>query len=158
MTPDGARKFCMSAGVVWRQSTLDEVRIAYVRRLREQAAGRSSADGDLDLVAERARHAKAQADKIELELAETRGELVRVESVLTTWAGHVGTVKQALLGLPAKAAGMVAPDRAAEAEATLRAMIKETLMELSTNGMPRKRGRSTRRGGEDVAPTSGSDD
>lgn len=143
---------------MWRQKSLDEIRIAYVRRLREQAAGRASEDGDLDLVAERAALAKAQREKIELELAETRGELVRVQDVLDTWAGHIGTAKQALLGLPAKAAGQIAPPgKTAEAEAVLRRLVKEALMELSESGSPRKRGKAARRGGTDVEAATGPD-
>lgn len=110
-----------------------------------------------DLSAERAALAKVQRERIELELAESRGQLVKVDDVLTTWAGHIGTVKQALLGLPAKAAGLVAPGKTAEAEAVLRKLIKEALTELSTNGLPRKRSRTTRRSRSDVEAAAGSD-
>jgi len=121
-----------------------------VRRLREEASGRS-----FGLTAERARHAAAQANKLEMDLAEARGELVRVDDVLTTWAGHIGTVRQALLGLPSKAAGMIAPaGKTAQAEATLRRLIKETLVELASDGRPRKRKGNARRGGQDVEPAT----
>jgi hypothetical protein len=126
--------------------------------LREQAAGRSSVDGDFDLVTERAALANAQRQKIEFELAETRGELVRVDDVLNAWAGHISTVKTALFGLPARMAGQIAgPGKRAQVEAVLRAAIKDALTELSTNGLPRKRGKTAGRSGGDVDTATGPD-
>ena len=52
---------------------LDAVRVAYIRHLRETAAGRGAAYGALDLVAERARLAHAQAVKAERENAVADG-------------------------------------------------------------------------------------
>jgi hypothetical protein len=59
--------------------TLDKWRLAYCANLREVAAGRKSEAGGLDLTAERARLAKLQADKVEIELAELRDEVVRLK-------------------------------------------------------------------------------
>lgn len=97
-------------------------------------------DSAHDLTAERAALARAQREKIELELSETRGELVRVDAVLGAWAQHISTVKTALLGLPAKLAGQIAgPGRRAQVEATLRAEVRQILTELSaSSGLPRK--------------------
>jgi phage terminase Nu1 subunit (DNA packaging protein) len=67
-------------GTIPAQGTMDELRLAYCAHLREVAAGRSSAKAQaagLDLTAERARLSKLQADKVEIELAELRGEVVR---------------------------------------------------------------------------------
>jgi len=47
-------------GINHTKSTLAEIRIAYVRRLREQAAGRLGNEGGLDLVQERAALAREQ--------------------------------------------------------------------------------------------------
>ena len=49
---------------------------AYCAHAREVAAGRASQNGELDIVAERARLAKEQADKLEMENAAARGELL----------------------------------------------------------------------------------
>lgn len=68
---------CADLGIDWRATSLDDIRVRYIRRLREQAAGRFAA-GDLDLAVERARLAKAQADKIEMANAVTRNELAPV--------------------------------------------------------------------------------
>lgn len=72
----------------------------YCGHLREVAAGRLAA-GDLDLATERARYAKAQADKVELQNAVTRRELAPVgllEQVLSNAAGKITGVLDAIPG------------------------------------------------------------
>lgn len=57
---------------------VDRCRVAYIRHLRAIASGHKSEDGKLDLVAERAREASERADKLEMENAVTRGELISI--------------------------------------------------------------------------------
>lgn len=74
---------------------------SYTSHLREMAAGRA-ASGDLDLAGERARLAKAQADRVEMQNAVTRGELapvVLLEEVLTAAASKVAGVLDAIPGM-----------------------------------------------------------
>lgn len=88
-------------GIDWRESSLSEIRIAYIRRLREQAAGRFS-DGPLDLMNERARLAKEQADRLELQNAQTRKELapiVLIEHVLAKAGVRVAGILDAIPGM-----------------------------------------------------------
>ncbi|MDZ4254846.1 MAG: terminase small subunit [Sulfuritalea sp.] len=85
----------------WKSATLAQVRVAYIRRLREQAAGRATI-GDLDLAGERARLAKEQADRVAMQNAVTRGELAPVallEQVLAAAAGKVAGIFDAIPGL-----------------------------------------------------------
>lgn len=85
----------------WKSATLKQVRVAYIRRLREQAAGRAAA-GDLDLAGERARLAKEQADRVAMQNAVTRGELapvVLLEQVLAATAGKVAGIFDAIPGM-----------------------------------------------------------
>lgn len=85
----------------WKTSTMDEIRVAYIRHLREQAAGRA-ASGDLDLATERARLAKEQADKVAMQNAVTRGDLapvVMIEEVLTKTAARIAGIFDAIPGL-----------------------------------------------------------
>lgn len=89
------------AGIDWKVATLDEIRVAYIRNLREQAAGRAAA-GDLDLATERARLAKEQADKVAMQNSVTRGELapvVLIEEVLTKAASRVAGIFDAIPGM-----------------------------------------------------------
>ena len=74
------RELATEWGIDSREVALGEWRIRYLAKLREEAAGRAGT-GDLDLVAERARLAKAQADRIEMQNAVTRKELAPAELI-----------------------------------------------------------------------------
>lgn len=78
-----------------RELSLGEWRVRYLRKLREEAAGRAGG-GDLDLVSERARLAKAQADRIEMQNAVTRKELAPTELIEDILA-HAGARAARLL-------------------------------------------------------------
>lgn len=54
---------------------LDDCRVAYIRSLRERAAGRAGETGELDLAHERARLAKEQADRVAMDNARDRKEM-----------------------------------------------------------------------------------
>ena len=104
---------------------LDVCRDAYIRKLREAAAGRASS-GDLDLVAERARLAKEQADAKEMENAVERGDLVYIEDVAKQIENQLTKARTRLLAVPTK----VAPE--AHASATVRevqALIEDAIVE-----------------------------
>ena len=84
-----------------KQSSLSEIRTRYIRKLREEAAGRAT-DGDLDLATQRARLAKEQADRIEMQNAVTRKDLASTEllQILLANAGvKVGRILDAIPGL-----------------------------------------------------------
>jgi len=88
-------------GINWRNSTLDEVRVAYIRHLRDKAAGRS-AEGGLDLAAERAALAKVQRERIEMQNAITRRELapvIVIEEVLAKAGSRVAGILDAIPGM-----------------------------------------------------------
>lgn len=88
-------------GIDSKTASLDDIRVAYIRRLREQAAGRAAA-GDLDLAGERAALAKAQRERIEMQNAVTRGELapvVLIEEVLTKAASKTAGILDAIPGM-----------------------------------------------------------
>ena len=74
------REFLDTAGIDHKLATRTEIRIAYIRRLREMAAGRF-ADGDLDLAKERSLLARAQRERIEMENAEKRNQLIPADEV-----------------------------------------------------------------------------
>lgn len=90
---------------------LDEVRIEYIKHVREVAAGRFK-PGNLDLGEERARLAKEQADAKEMENAVERGELVYIEDVAKQIEDQFARVRGKLLAVPSK----VAPEAQAAAE------------------------------------------
>lgn len=95
--------------------SLDDCRTAYIRHLREVAAGRSAGDPDApNLVLERARLARAQADAQERKNLEADGQLIDMDlagevffetarqsrDAWTNWPSRVAPLLAAELQLP----------------------------------------------------------
>lgn len=121
-------------GVLERKSRglydLDECREAYISKLREKAAGRAGS-GELDLVSERARLAKEQADAKEMENAVERGDLVYIEDVAKQVENQFTKVRTRLLGIPTKVAPEVhACATTREVQSVIEQAIVEALNEL----------------------------
>ena len=111
---------------------LDACRVAYIRYIREIAAGRGSKDGAVDLVAERARLTKAQAEKCERENAVAEGEFLARDKVHFMVTSAFARVRAKLLGLPSKLAPLVvAAKTAAGAQAVLKDAVYQALNELA---------------------------
>jgi len=105
---------------------------AYIEHMREQAAGRSSKDGDLDIVAERARLAREQADAMALKNAVTRGELVPAADIERAKVAIHSIVVPKILAVPRACARKVAREHEARAcEAIIRAELHQALREIS---------------------------
>jgi phage terminase Nu1 subunit (DNA packaging protein) len=84
-----------------------------------------------NLDVERARLAKLQADRIEVELAKTQGELIPVQQVIDAWSARILAFRAKMLALPAKTARVLAAlDDFKEIAAVLREEIEEALTEL----------------------------
>lgn len=97
----------------------------------------SSGAGALDLNQERARLAKAQADKTELEAAELRGELARYEEISTHWTRQTAACRSRLLVIPSKVAPRVrVAGTDSDAASVIQSEICEALEELSGDGIP----------------------
>lgn len=70
-------KHLADLGLDAKTSTLEQIRVAYIRKLRAVAAGHRSHDG-MDLTRERVLTEKVDRELKELTLAEKRGQLVNV--------------------------------------------------------------------------------
>lgn len=112
---------------------IDAAREGYVLHLRAVAGNRGgNADGELDLNEERARKAKEEADRLEMQNALLRGELLQREDVNTAVVGAFARVRARMIGVPSKVAPLVAAvENPAEVEGTIRKAIYEALKELS---------------------------
>lgn len=117
------------------QLDLDACRIAYIRRLREQAAGRASLeDGDdkPDLVRERALLARAQREGQNMKNAVLRGELLPVDEVEDVVGALLDATRAKMLALPTRAApqcvGVGKPETVRD---LLTGMVHDALSELS---------------------------
>lgn len=86
----------------------------------------------LDLQDERARLAKEQADKYELENAERRGELLNAVEVREKWVEIASSVRSKLLPLPVKIARVaVGSNDLREIESKVRTELYQALNELA---------------------------
>lgn len=113
---------------------LDACRVAYIRHLRTVAAGHQSADGALDLTAERARLSKEQADAQELKNAITRGELVSALDVQSLGASFASGVSQRVLGLRVLAPAIRAAETDDAGATILEDGAREALEEIARVG------------------------
>ena len=112
MSQQAASQWLDRLGIDWKSATLDDIRVAYIRLLREQAAGRA-ASGDLDLATERAGLAKAQRERIEMQNAVTRRELAPVmliEEVLAKAGSKVAGILDAIPGMIKRRVASLASD------------------------------------------------
>lgn len=107
-------------GICTRDMPLGDWLKDYIEHLRETAAGRLGTGG-LDLVNERARLARAQAERVEMQNAVSRGELAPtalLEEVLAAAAAKVagvfdaipGMVRRRIPGLPIEAVDLIAAE------------------------------------------------
>ena len=101
--------------------------VAYIRHLRAVASG----DGG-DLLTEKTRLARAQAEKTEVETARLKGVLVPAAEVERVWASMIAAARAKLLTLPVRATPLVLPlSEESAIERLLTDMVMEALSELA---------------------------
>jgi phage terminase Nu1 subunit (DNA packaging protein) len=76
---------------------LDEVRVTYIRYMREQAAGRVGANPKTDAVAANVRLKTVQADLVNLRYQKETDQVLDRGTVEQTWQGHVLDVRNTIL-------------------------------------------------------------
>lgn len=88
-------------------------------------------DGSLNLQAEKARLASAQADKTEIEVEILKGKVFRAESVEKAWTDMIGNCRARMLTIPTKLAPIMSAEKDQKrCESKLRDAIYEALFEL----------------------------
>lgn len=118
-------------GLPTRDCDIDAARVAYIRDLREKAAGRYT-EGDLDLGKERARLTYHQANIAELDEDVRRGELIPSETVEMVWSDMIASFRAKVLSIPTKAAHQfVHLTSISEIQDALKEHHNEALLELS---------------------------
>jgi len=99
---------------------------AYADHCRQLAKGKAT---DKDLAEEKIRLAREQADKIALQNARARGDLIDSREVATAWRGVVVDLRAALLAVPGRVATRLGMDR--EEAAALDAEIRDAMEALA---------------------------
>ncbi|MFZ6734733.1 MarR family transcriptional regulator [Undibacterium sp. Ji42W] len=89
-------KFLKQAEIDWRECNLDYIRVQYIRKLRGNAAGHRTEDGD-DLVRERVLTERIDRELKQFTLAEKKGQLVNVAQLEPELMQMIGAFKSELL-------------------------------------------------------------
>lgn len=109
--------------------------------------------GKLDLSSERAQLAHAQTEKVRLEVAQMRGELVPFEQLADTWGNYVANARAKILGLGSKLAPRVAAEKSIQVcQAIIDAAVYEILSELKEEGVRRASSNDDGDGGGSPSP------
>ena len=98
----------VAAGVLTEGAPLGDWLKAYCSWLRDQAAGRTSENGPLDLVQERARLSKEQADLAEMKRRQMQRELILLQTALDAVGVIYTQARDRLLSAGARLAPLVA--------------------------------------------------
>ena len=91
-----------------RGCSVEQARIEYIRYLRKRASGHIGADGTLDLTQERAKLAKAQTEKAEIEVAKLKGSLIDADEVRRSAFNMGRIVRDRILNVPDRLAHVLA--------------------------------------------------
>lgn len=96
-----AGKHMKMLGINYVELSMDEIRLAYLTRLRKVAAQTMSEDG-VDLVKERALTERVTRQIKELDLAERKGELIAVDQLKSSLRNSFLHIKTTMRGSAAK--------------------------------------------------------
>ncbi|MGL5805968.1 MAG: hypothetical protein ACRC11_11075 [Xenococcaceae cyanobacterium] len=112
--------------------------VKYYKSQLEEIKTRGSAD-EQELLAEKIRLTRAQADKVTLDIAEREQELVEAAKAAKVWGDYIGACRARLLSLPTKLAyelaGIAEPSLI---EQTLKESVDEALIELADTEFVRR--------------------
>jgi len=88
-------------GILPQSDNPKEITLAFVRYLKESTGGKA------DLIGERIRLTRAQADQKEWDLKTTQGEYVHVDTAMQLWGQVAHGIRSKLLSIPSKLAPLV---------------------------------------------------
>lgn len=103
------------------------------------------AEGKLNLSDERARLAKAQADRVELEVQQLKGELIPAGVILENWEPIVGAARAKILAIPTKCKSAI-PKLTDRNVARIKAICRAALEDLANSGIPKSAKPDNRKG------------
>jgi len=101
MSVRNLREVLNKLGMSSKENSIDEIRVAYIKHLREGAAGRGGND-QANLTQARTREAVASAHLKELQIAEKAGTLIPAEEIEPGLSALVVALRTELLTLPDK--------------------------------------------------------
>lgn len=96
MSQKTASVFLRQLDFDWRDATLDEIRIAYMRKLRERGAALVTSDGS-SLVRERVMTEQVNREIKEFQLDQTKAQLVNLAQLEAELTAMVGAFRASML-------------------------------------------------------------
>lgn len=117
----------LSRGIIRRNGTAGEWLLMYANHLREVAAARQSADGSLDLVAERAALTLEQRHIASIKRRELEGTLIEKAGVKAAMGRRIREFSDSLLTIPARMAPALASKSIHETQTLLDAELRHTI-------------------------------
>lgn len=124
-----------SKGALTRWDNLGALLVEGWKHSAAEASGRMSDNSELDLVAERARLAARQSDKLDLELAKMRGELIPEDIIAEYFNSFAVAIRAKLLALPSRYRSQFPALTPRQVDA-LDSAVREILEELSLDRFP----------------------
>ncbi len=123
----------IDSGSIAPSKTTGKVRKIKYYKMSDIVAAMIDSD-ELDLQQERAKLAKKQTEKADLQINEMKGQLVDIELVKNSWAKQIIACRAKLLSLPTKMSSKVlAVDSLEEVQQIIKSHIHEALHELTDN-------------------------
>ena len=115
----------VQTGILPKTDDPKQITNAYINHSKESKGGKA------DLIEERTRLIRIQADKRELELKIAQGELIHVDTAMQLWGQVVQSVRSKLLAIPTKLAPLVLGCKGlSEIKDTVEKQIYEVMEEL----------------------------
>ena len=118
-------------GAKWKEMTIDEIRIFYLRRMRLRAMGRTGEGDEFDGIKEKSRLLHHQANLAELEVEVKKGNLIPAEKVRERWAEMITAFRAKMLAIPTRTASAAVGKDIVEIESLVRKLVNEALDELN---------------------------
>lgn len=126
--PDRTIRYWQAQGIVPKSGEMLEILTAIIHYQKENSSNKEKKGA---LYEEEVRLTRARADKVELEVAEKKGTLIKVSEVVKVWGNYILACRAKLLSVPTKLAYELAGESDPLAiESMLREVIDESLGEL----------------------------
>ena len=95
-------KTMQKMGIDWQQLSLDEIRLAYLKRLRDAAAGHADMEGKFNIHKARVRTELLESELLLLKLQKEKERLIDVDQLMPELRAVFGGMKNELLTASAK--------------------------------------------------------
>lgn len=152
--PDRTIRHWQLQGIVPKSPEMIDALKAIIVHYQKSLESSSRKENKGALYEEEVRLTKARADKVELEVAEKEGILIKTDEVVKVWSDYILACRAKMLSIPAKLAYELAgEDNPLAVEGILREVIDQSLGELAEEAFV-KGATTTNSDGDGVSPAA----